>query len=206
MDHADIDHTGLTGISSGAVATDTLWDAAGDLAVGTGANTASKLPIGATGKVPTSDGTTLAYAYPPGYELDYVAITSNVTVAGTAEGTSTTIITGTSRAYPAEPIMIEFFTPRVDLAAVDAETVVILLYDGASVLGRMALAKAADQSGGSLTGTGFNPASGRVRLTPSAATHQYIIKAYSTSGTSTINAGAGGSGTNFPAFLRVTKV
>jgi hypothetical protein len=49
VQHADIDHTGLTGISSGAVATDAIWDAAGDLAVGSGANTAARLAIGAAG-------------------------------------------------------------------------------------------------------------------------------------------------------------
>lgn len=35
--------------ASGAVATDTIWDAAGDLAVGSGANTAARLAIGAAG-------------------------------------------------------------------------------------------------------------------------------------------------------------
>lgn len=48
-DHADIDHTGLPGISSGAVGTDPIWDTAGDLAVGTGANTAARLAIGNAG-------------------------------------------------------------------------------------------------------------------------------------------------------------
>lgn len=37
------------GGASGAVATDTIWDAAGDLAVGSGANTAARLAIGAAG-------------------------------------------------------------------------------------------------------------------------------------------------------------
>lgn len=42
---------------SGSVATDTIWDAAGDLAVGSGADTASKLSAGATsGHVLTSNG------------------------------------------------------------------------------------------------------------------------------------------------------
>jgi len=35
--------------ASGSVATDAIWDAAGDLAVGSGANTAAKLSIGAVG-------------------------------------------------------------------------------------------------------------------------------------------------------------
>lgn len=59
MKHEDIDHTGLTGISSGDVATDPIWDAAGDLAVGSGANTAAKLSL-AQGKLARVGGA-LAY-------------------------------------------------------------------------------------------------------------------------------------------------
>ena len=40
---------------SGAVATDSIWDAKGDLAAGTGANTASRLPVGTDGQVLTAD-------------------------------------------------------------------------------------------------------------------------------------------------------
>lgn len=40
----------------GSVATDTIWDAAGDLVQGTGANTAAKLPIGTAGQVLTVNG------------------------------------------------------------------------------------------------------------------------------------------------------
>lgn len=46
------------------VATDTIWDAAGDLAVGTGANTAARVAIGASGLVLKSNGTTAAWAFP----------------------------------------------------------------------------------------------------------------------------------------------
>ena len=38
------------GGGGGTVATDAIWDAKGDLAVGTGANTASKLTVGTNGK------------------------------------------------------------------------------------------------------------------------------------------------------------
>lgn len=44
-----------TGSGSGDVATDTIWDAKGDLAVGTGANTAVRLPVGTNGQVLTAD-------------------------------------------------------------------------------------------------------------------------------------------------------
>lgn len=42
---------------SGSVATDTIWDAKGDLAVGTGADTASKLTVGSDGKTIVADST-----------------------------------------------------------------------------------------------------------------------------------------------------
>jgi hypothetical protein len=44
------DQTWATPAGGGSVATDTLWDAAGDLAVGSGANTAAKLAIGTAGQ------------------------------------------------------------------------------------------------------------------------------------------------------------
>lgn len=48
--------------AGGSVATDAIWDAAGDLALGTGANTAARLAIGTSGQVLTSNGTTAAWA------------------------------------------------------------------------------------------------------------------------------------------------
>lgn len=48
--------------ASGNVATDAIWDAAGDLVQGTGANTAAKLTIGANATFLTSNGTTAAWS------------------------------------------------------------------------------------------------------------------------------------------------
>lgn len=56
-----------TNQSSGSVATDAIWDAAGDLVQGTGANTAAKLASGAAGTVltsPTGVGSAVAWAVP----------------------------------------------------------------------------------------------------------------------------------------------
>lgn len=52
--HATLDHTGLTG-TGGSVATDAIFDAKGDLAVGTGANTSAKLTVGANDTIPMAD-------------------------------------------------------------------------------------------------------------------------------------------------------
>ncbi len=41
--------------AGGAVATDAIWDAKGDLAIGTGADTAQKLTIGSNGQLPVAD-------------------------------------------------------------------------------------------------------------------------------------------------------
>jgi len=48
---------GTGGGGGGAVATDTIWDAKGDLAVGTGADAASRLAVGTNGHVLTADST-----------------------------------------------------------------------------------------------------------------------------------------------------
>lgn len=68
------------------VATDTIWDAAGDLVQGTGADTAAKLSIGASGTHLTSNGSTAAWTVPPGTLL---AIVKNVT-GGSKTTTSST--------------------------------------------------------------------------------------------------------------------
>ena len=53
-----------TAATGGDVATDTLWDAAGDLVIGTGSNTAGKLTKGSEGKVLTAGATTLSWETP----------------------------------------------------------------------------------------------------------------------------------------------
>jgi hypothetical protein len=60
--------------AAGSVATDAIWDAAGDLAVGTGANTAAKLAIGANGYVLTSNGTTATWAAAAAGGADFLAV------------------------------------------------------------------------------------------------------------------------------------
>lgn len=51
-------------VTGGSIATDTIWDAAGDLVVGTGSNTAARLPIGFPTQVlqVNSGGTALEFA------------------------------------------------------------------------------------------------------------------------------------------------
>ena len=69
------------GGGSGSVATDTIWDAKGDLAAGTGADTASKLTVGADDTILMADAST-------GTGLKWVASASPSAV-GTAAATGT---------------------------------------------------------------------------------------------------------------------
>lgn len=55
----------------GDVATDAIWDAAGDLAVGTGANTAAKLAVGTIGTSLISNGTTPSWWSPRNWYFEW---------------------------------------------------------------------------------------------------------------------------------------
>lgn len=188
--------------SAGNVATDAIWDAAGDLAVGTGADTAAKLTLGATGTVPRSNGSTLVYAFPPGYEYDYAEYTGgNVSITATTEATANTIVTGNAVAYDGSTVVeIEFFAPLALPQATSTSSLIFYLYDGSSSIG--------------LWGQVTPPtnASMRVpvqltrRLTPSNASHTYSVRATTGSGTGIVAGGSGGTGNYMPLFIRITKV
>lgn len=203
--HATIDHTGITGVGgSGDVATDAIWDAAGDLAVGSGANTAAKLSIGATnGMALQRVSGAVAWALPPGYEYDYAQITSNVTVTSTTEGSADTVVSSSAVAYDGSTtVFIEFYAPLVDPATDAAgRALLLVLYDGASNLGRMGYAQ------NEVSGQhGYQTMYAKRRLTPSAATHTYHVKAFVTAGTGTVFAGDGAATHYMPAFIRITRV
>lgn len=155
----------------------------------------SKLADPGSGKVITSAGSGAVAAFPPGYQLDYVPITAPVNVTATSTATANTIITGTSQAYDGTPIWVEFGADRI---VVGTHQLIVSLYDGSTELGilcRSSLTNANDSV----------PGSGRIRLTPSAGTHQYVVKASVDAGTGIITAGAGTIGADCPAFIRVTK-
>jgi hypothetical protein len=77
--------TNAGGGGSGSVATDTIWDTKGDLAVATGADTAAKLVAGANGRILVADSSTstgLKWAAPP---IQIKVIDDN-TILGVGDG------------------------------------------------------------------------------------------------------------------------
>lgn len=187
----------IAGFAGSGIAS-TIVNAKGDLIVASADNTPAILTAGANGKVPTyasGETTGVLPKYPPGYILDYVEITSPVTVNGTSEGAATTVITGTSQAYTTDPIWVEFYCP--DLQDSGAGFCIVHLWDGGTVLGRLGIFAGA-------TGERWPGGTMKVKLTPTAATHQYIIKGQVDASSSTIGAGNKGSAAYMPAFLAVT--
>lgn len=186
-----------------SVATDAIWDAAGDLVQGTGANTGGKLSAGLAGQTLRSAGAAAAntWAYPPGYEFDYAQFTGDVNISATTSATANTVVTAGAVTYDGSTIIIiNFFAPICYFDSTDRR-ITFVLYDGSTELGQP----------GHLWGKGDaadtrHPVNLSVRVTPSAASHTYSIRAYTAAGTQQISGASGASGNAYPGFIRQTKV
>lgn len=131
----------------------------------------------------------------PGQEFDYEQITTSpAAVTATTESTSQPVITGNSVYYDGSRVKISFFVPELTASAkLDAAYV---LYRDATVIGQVF---------GGTVNTVLQGSHFEVFDTPPAGAHAYAIKAYVTTGTLTVDVGAGGSGNLVPGWLRVTK-
>jgi hypothetical protein len=180
----------------GGVASDAIWDAKGDLAVGTGADAAARVAIGANGTRPVANSALsagLEWSLPPGYEVAFAQTTADVTVTATVEASADTLVTLGSVTYAAVPHIFEFFWSSFRVTGVPA-AVIICLFDGATEVNRL---WQANQMFGTV-GIQFPGCALRIRLTPTAAAHTYSVRAFRSGGTNAIfEASALGSATDF---------
>lgn len=175
----NIGPTGATGVTGPTGAT-------GTGATGATGATGSAGVTGATGATGASGGAELAY-------VEYIGI---VTVSSATEATGTAIVDSGTVSYANTPIIIEFFSPWIQPAATDF--IIVCLFDGATEIGRIASCQ-------DLAASVVNfPVLARRRLTPSAGNHQYNVTAFRNSLNGTVNAGAGGTGTYLPGYIRIT--
>lgn len=133
-----------------------------------------------------------------GLQLDYVEVTSNLTVSATADASADDFIVGNALTFDgATKIRIEVYSPFIQTST----TVIGLLnlFDGSTDLGRIVNSAPATSSGN----CSMNIIGARL-LTPTAGLHTYKIKAWKTGGTVLIGAGTGGVATYLPAYYRVT--
>lgn len=194
--------TGPFGVGGGggSVATDTIWDAAGDLVVGTGADAAARLAIGATdGMAVRRVAGAVAWAFPPGHVLDRTTFTGNVSITATTEATANTVVTAGAIAFDGSTVVdIQFFCPGVSFQATNGVDVIAWLYDGSSSIGKI------EQGRNSASQSHIQVFNATVQITPSAATHTYSVRMTTSSGTSVANAGAGGAGVFYPGFIKIS--
>lgn len=145
-----------------------------------------------------------SWVYPPGYEINYTAITANANVTDTSEATATALISPGAVTFDGTAVFVEFFcaTALTDTAAV-GDLLTVTLFEGATQITRLC-----QMSAQATTANGRVPLHGRYRFTPTAASHTYKVCAFTTSttGTPLLAAGNGGTGTYPPAFVRFTKV
>lgn len=158
----------------------------------------------AAGQVPVASSASAgAWAYPPGFEINYTQITSNANVTDTSEATATALISPAAITFDGTAVLVEFFCASVltDTAAA-GDQLIISLFEGSTQITRLAVLNSL------VTSQHREPVVGRYRFTPTAAAHTYKVTAFTTSttGTPTLAAGSGGTAGMPPAFIRFTKV
>ena len=134
-----------------------------------------------------------------GDELDYKERTTPLTVTPTSDSTAASFIDGNEIVVDGNTrICIEFHTPYVDKVT-NGEQLILNLWEDSNDRGRI--------------GYLFTALSGEIEmsmlvrrfLTPAAGRHTYHIKAWKSGGTVVIGAGAGGTATYMPAYMRITR-
>lgn len=127
--------------------------------------------------------------------------TSDVTVTATTEGTANSVVSAGAITYENVPHLITFCAPgaRPDNGAA-GRILHIILYDSTTAIGELC---------GLTTPAAANMnvcVTAQHKLTPTAASHTYNVKAWTSAGTALIQAGAGGSGTKLPGFIRIERI
>lgn len=131
----------------------------------------------------------------PGQELDYAQITANSSgITATTEATSQVVISGNPVYYDGSRVKLSVFAPKLSSAASLAATFV--LYRDSAVIGQVY---------GGTVNTSSPGLEFELFDTPAVGAHTYAVKAFVSTSTLTVNAGAGGSGNLTPGWLRVTK-
>lgn len=133
--------------------------------------------------------------------LAYVEFQANVSVTATTAATAVTVVSSGALTYEAAPIEIEVYAPQVDSAAVLGADVRCSLWDSTTDLGQIGVPVQAPAA--QITTAAFYV---KRRLTPSAASHTYIWKAWRSGGNGTIYGGAGGAGVSMPGFIQVRGI
>ncbi len=140
-------------------------------------------------------------------ELAYAENTAGpFSVTATVEASANTIVTaGSVTLDGVQNVIVEWGAASLIPDPVGGRWINIVLFDNGSSIGILGGTENENWStGGTLLGSVHTPVHQERRLAaPSAGAHVYSIRAFVSSGTGTINAGTGGSGSDMPAYIRV---
>jgi hypothetical protein len=127
------------------------------------------------------------------HEVAYVEFTANVASTTATEVAPLDVVSSGAITYVANPIIIEFGCNGYNA---NGSSGALNLWDDLTDLGRLHHIH---------TGTGYPYFRSR-RLTPTAASHTYKVRLWTTGGvSSTVYAGAGGVGVELPGYIRVLQ-
>lgn len=132
------------------------------------------------------------------WEVAYVQFTADVTISGTS-GAQTDVVSSGAITYAARPTLIEFYCGQVATAPLIGEVIVAELWDDATDLGILGTVQSTANA------VTIAPMYIARRLTPTAASHTYKVKAWRSGVNGTMHAGSGGAVTDLPGFIRVTQ-
>lgn len=167
--------------------------------------------LGVTGDVTLSDqaASSVAAAVQPHItfpstdrNMAYVEQSSDVSITVTTRATAVTLVSAGAVTFDGTtPVIIEYFTPKLEVGNATSLFTKIVLYDGSSAVGSFDHAMLGN------TGTGIVRSAIRAvaRITPSAGSHTYSFRAYVdaySSGTANV---AASNSTFGPAFIRIQK-
>jgi hypothetical protein len=158
-------------------------------------------PGSASGQIPIWDNA--AHKWTPGTppaqgaELVYTEGTAAVVVNSITQA-AITIVTAAATTFDGSPAWLEFFAPQATLSGGANQGIQFWLFDGAVNLGAIAQIVGSSVVGG--------PIIGRRKLTPSAGSHTYTVRANSlAAGSNSVSAGTGPGG-YVPLYIRATRV
>ena len=125
-------------------------------------------------------------------ELAHVQRTSGIAVTATTSAAATDLgLDSGTITYDGNPVILTFFTPQLGRGT---SNINIVVYDGTTELGELGSMSAAPGSAKMIA-----------KITPSAGSHNYKLKAYVDAGSGQVSAGDGSLHQLFPAFLRIEK-
>lgn len=131
------------------------------------------------------------------HEVAYAEFTADVSVTtASTEGSPLDVVSSGAVTYAAVPTLIEFFAPGLVVNSAGSGRMGFNLWD-ATDLGRFVFDLGSTAAG--------QPLYFARRLTPTAASHTYKIRAWATVNTQVVKAGAGGVATLVPGFIRVLQ-